>query len=73
MLDGSAPGIAAGHLLGWNTTEALFLGGITYISSSGIVAKVLNDLGRLGNRETPVVLSILALLAGLWIVRSIYG
>ena len=35
------------------------LGGVTYISSSGIVAKVLADLGRLGNRETPVMLSIL--------------
>ena len=35
------------------------MGGVTYISSSGIIAKVLSDLGRLGNRETPVVLSIL--------------
>ena len=35
------------------------MAGVTYISSSGIVAKVLADLGRLGNRETPVVLSIL--------------
>ena len=35
------------------------MAGVTYISSSGIIAKVLADLGRLGNRETPVVLSIL--------------
>ena len=35
------------------------LGGVTSISSSGIVAKVLADLGRLGNRETPVILSVL--------------
>lgn len=35
------------------------MGGVTYISSSGIIAKVLADLGRLGNRETPVVLSVL--------------
>lgn len=55
----ATPGIAAGYLLGWNTTEALFLGGITYISSSGIVAKVIDDLGRIGNRETPTILSIL--------------
>ena len=55
----AAPGIAAGYLLGWNTTEAVFLGGITYISSSGIVAKVIDDLGRIGNRETPAILSIL--------------
>ncbi len=37
------------------------LGGVTAISSSGIIAKVLADLGRLGNRETPVVLSVLVL------------
>ncbi len=35
--------------------------GITAVSSSGIVAKVLADLGRLGNRETPSVLGILVL------------
>ena len=34
---------------------------MTYISSSGIIAKLLDDLGRLGNRETPVVLSILVI------------
>jgi CPA2 family monovalent cation:H+ antiporter-2 len=34
---------------------------VTYISSSGIIAKLLTDLGRLGNRETPLVLSILVI------------
>ena len=48
-------------LLGWGLNGALVLGGITYISSSGIIAKLLDDLGRLGNRETPVVLSILVI------------
>lgn len=55
------PGAALALVLGWGTIGALVLGGVTYISSSGIVAKVLTDLGRLGNRETPVVLSILVL------------
>lgn len=55
------PGAAMALLLGWGFTGALVLGGVTYISSSGIIAKVLTDLGRLGNRETPVVLSILVL------------
>jgi CPA2 family monovalent cation:H+ antiporter-2 len=55
----AAPGVAVALLLGWGAVGALVLGGVTYISSSGIVAKVLGDLGRLGNRETPVVLSIL--------------
>ena len=35
--------------------------GVTYISSSGIVARLLTDLRRLGNRETPAVLSMLVL------------
>jgi monovalent cation:H+ antiporter-2, CPA2 family len=54
-----APGVVAGLLLGWSVLAALVLGGVTYVTSSGIVAKVLGDLGRIGNRETPVVLSIL--------------
>ncbi|OZE81812.1 cation/H(+) antiporter [Rhodococcus sp. 15-649-1-2] len=53
------PGAVLALVLGWGGVGALVLGGVTYISSSGIVAKVLTDLGRLGNRETPVVLSIL--------------
>jgi len=55
----AAPGVAVALLLGWGPVGALVMAGVTYISSSGIIAKVLADLGRLGNRETPVVLSIL--------------
>jgi CPA2 family monovalent cation:H+ antiporter-2 len=55
----AAPGVAVALLLGWGPVGALVMGGVTAISSSGIIAKVLSDLGRLGNRETPVVLSIL--------------
>jgi CPA2 family monovalent cation:H+ antiporter-2 len=53
------PGFVAGLILGWGVVPALFLGGVTYISSTGVIAKLLNDLGWTGNRETPVVLSIL--------------
>lgn len=53
------PGFAAGLILGLETVASLFLGGVTYISSSGVVAKVLGDLGWSGNRETPLVLSVL--------------
>lgn len=53
------PGLIAGFWFGWGVNGALLLGGITYISSSGIIAKVLDDLENTGNRETPVVLSIL--------------
>lgn len=55
------PGLVFGLLLGWGILPALLLGGVTYISSSGIIAKVLNDLNWLGNRETPAVLSILVM------------
>jgi CPA2 family monovalent cation:H+ antiporter-2 len=53
------PGAVLALLLGWGGVGAMVMGGVTYISSSGIAAKVITDLGRLGNRETPVVLSIL--------------
>jgi CPA2 family monovalent cation:H+ antiporter-2 len=53
------PGFAAGLLLGWGVVLAIVLGGVTYVSSSGIVAKVLSDQGWTGNRETPMVLSTL--------------
>lgn len=57
----STPGVVAGVILGWSPLASVVLGGVTYISSSGIVAKVLADLGRLGNRETPAVLAVLVL------------
>ncbi len=53
------PGLLLGVVLGWDFRASLLLGGITYISSSGIIAKVLSDLGNTGNRETPIVLAIL--------------
>ncbi|QDP78252.1 cation:proton antiporter [Nocardia otitidiscaviarum] len=55
----ATPGVLVALWLGWGVTGAVAMAGVTYISSSGIVAKVLNDLGRLGNRETPTILSIL--------------
>jgi monovalent cation:H+ antiporter-2, CPA2 family len=55
------PGFIAGLLLGLPWQGALALAGITWISSSGIVARLLGDLGRLANRETPAVLSVLVL------------
>ncbi|GAA4385369.1 cation:proton antiporter [Tsukamurella soli] len=59
LLLNATPGAVVALALGWGPTGALVLAGVTYISSSGIAAKVLSDLGRLGNRETPVVLSVL--------------
>jgi CPA2 family monovalent cation:H+ antiporter-2 len=56
-----SPGLAAGLLLGWSPLAAVLLGGVTWISSSGVIAKVLAELGRLGNPETPAILSVLVL------------
>lgn len=55
------PGALLGLLLGWSPVASVLLGGVTYVSSSGIISKLLADLGRLGNRETATVLSILVL------------
>ncbi|GIF65247.1 potassium transporter [Asanoa ishikariensis] len=55
------PGAAFALLLGWGWVAAVVLAGVTWVTSSGVVAKVLADLGRLGNRETPVVLSVLVM------------
>jgi CPA2 family monovalent cation:H+ antiporter-2 len=57
----ATPGAIAGWLLGLDGVGILALAGITYISSSGVIGRLLSDLRRLGNRETPAVLSILVL------------
>ena len=61
LVANAGPGVVVGLLLGWSVTAAVLLGGVTYISSSGVISKVLADLDRLGNRETPSVLSILVM------------
>jgi CPA2 family monovalent cation:H+ antiporter-2 len=55
------PGFVMGLLLGFDLVLSFVLGGVTYVSSSGIVAKVLSDHGWTSNRETPVVLSTLVI------------
>jgi CPA2 family monovalent cation:H+ antiporter-2 len=64
LVDGllnALPGAGFALLMGWDWVAALVLAGITWVSSSGVIAKVLADLGRLGNRETPVILSVLVI------------
>jgi CPA2 family monovalent cation:H+ antiporter-2 len=55
------PGALAGWLLGLNGIGILALAGVTYVSSSGLIARLIEDLHRLGNRETPAVLAVLVL------------
>jgi CPA2 family monovalent cation:H+ antiporter-2 len=60
LLNGT-PGLVFALVMGWPPVAVLAMFGITAISSSGIISKVLTDLGRLGNRETPTVLSVLVI------------
>ncbi|HEU4467234.1 MAG TPA: cation:proton antiporter [Agromyces sp.] len=55
------PGAALALLLGWGPVAAVALAGVTWVSSSGVIAKLLRDLGRLSNRETPAVLAVLVM------------
>src|SRR4051794_15969337 len=53
------PGVLFGLALGWEPIAAVVLGGVTWVSSSGIVAKMLADLRLIAARETPAILSVL--------------
>ncbi|MDY0911681.1 cation:proton antiporter [Rathayibacter festucae] len=53
-----AAGLAFGFLLGWGSREALIIAGITATSSSAIVTKLLIELKRLANPETPMILGV---------------
>ncbi len=55
------PGAALALMLGWGPIAAVALAGVTWISSSGVIAKLLRDLGRLSNRETPSILAVLVI------------
>jgi CPA2 family monovalent cation:H+ antiporter-2 len=57
----ATPGALAGWLVGLDGVGILALAGVTYVSSSGVIARLLEDLHRLGNRETPAVLAVLVL------------
>jgi monovalent cation:H+ antiporter-2, CPA2 family len=52
-------GLLVGFALGWGTPEALVIAGALGISSSAIVTKLLVELRRLANAETPVLLGII--------------
>jgi CPA2 family monovalent cation:H+ antiporter-2 len=54
-------GFALGLWIGWGTREALIIAGMTAASSSAIITKLLIELRRLANRETPTILGIMVL------------
>ena len=54
-------GFALGIWIGWGTREALIIAGMTAASSSAIITKLIIELRRLTNRETPTILGIMVL------------
>lgn len=54
-------GFLFGMWVGWGFREALIIAGMTAVSSSAIVTKLLIELRRLPNRETPSILGIVVL------------
>jgi monovalent cation:H+ antiporter-2, CPA2 family len=54
-----AAGLGYAYLLGWPLKETLIAAGVTTISSSAIVAKVIFDLRRAANPETELILGII--------------
>jgi len=73
-----AVGFAAGLLLGFGWLAGLFLGGITYISSSGVIAKLLTERRLLAYPEAERTLGVLvyedlamiAILGGLGLLTA---
>jgi len=58
LLVNMSVGFAFGFFVGWGTREALIIAGMTATSSSAIVTKLLIELKRLANRETPMILGV---------------
>jgi CPA2 family monovalent cation:H+ antiporter-2 len=54
-------GFLLGLALGWGTAEAMVIAGALGISSSAIATKLLIELHRLTNAETPVILGIIVI------------
>ncbi|RYY53292.1 MAG: sodium:proton antiporter [Chitinophagaceae bacterium] len=54
-----AVGYAIGRLLGWKTTDAMFLGGMLCISSTTIIIRAFDELGVKGHKFASLVFGIL--------------
>ncbi|WP_108248809.1 cation:proton antiporter [Planctomonas deserti] len=58
ILLNTGAGLLFGILIGWGPREALIIAGMIGTSSSAIITKLLIELRRLANTETPVVLGV---------------
>jgi monovalent cation:H+ antiporter-2, CPA2 family len=54
------PGVVAGLVLGWGILAAVVFGGICYVSSSGVIAKLLQHAPA-DRAERPLILSVLVM------------
>jgi monovalent cation:H+ antiporter-2, CPA2 family len=52
------PGVLTGFILGWGPLASAFLGGITYVSSSGVAAKLLEHAGPHASGASRFVVTI---------------
>lgn len=53
------PGFVCGLILGWSLLPSAFLGGMTYVSSSGIAARLLHDLREVSASTGSRIVSLL--------------
>ena len=58
ILLNTGAGLLFGLVIGWGPREALIIAGMIGTSSSAIITKLLIELRRLANTETPVVLGV---------------
>ena len=54
-------GFSIGKILGWNTMDCLFLGGILAIASTTIIIKAFDELGVKSQKFTGIVMGILVM------------
>ncbi|MEG1608199.1 MAG: cation:proton antiporter [Mucinivorans sp.] len=52
-------GYSTGQVMGWSTTDSVFLGGMLSMSSTTIIIKAFNDLGLRSHKFTTVVFGVL--------------
>lgn len=55
------PGFVVGLLVNMPPLAAVLLGGVTYISSTGVIARIIHEFKGKENRETPFVVQVLVL------------
>lgn len=56
-----SPGVVAALLIGMSPLAAMLMGGLTYISSSGVIARILGDTGSIGSPDAAFVIRVLVL------------